>query len=193
MHISEACFQIMSTTRVNFRGKNFLSAAARASPNGVENVPRKTPVCYYCKEEGHVVKNCQKTPCRRCNKKGHRAGDCTTPKCEDCQRFGHGKDECWTCERCQQKGHLAEKCRTNICEECGKTGHATEKCFSRLTCDLCLRRGHDEDHCRTEPWCPTCKEDHFPGSCRFHTNRECGLCGETGHTAKQCKNGYVVH
>lgn len=171
--------------------KRMLSATAKSSKDGIERTQRSIPNCYYCKEDGHVVQNCTKTPCRRCGKKGHKENECDTPYCCDCNRFGHVESDCWVCERCGRNGHREETCRTPSCETCGKIGHITEKCFSNLKCGLCLRRGHDDEHCRTDPWCSTCKDKHYPGTCRRFANRECATCGETGHDTRSCKSEYI--
>ncbi len=172
-------------------GRRFLSAKARASPNGIDrsgpldpNDPtpersgRRIPVCYYCKEEGHVVGQCTKTPCRRCRQKGHKEDECNTEQCSQCDRFGHNSDSCWVCDKCGRRGHLAETCRAPQCEFCKKYGHTEDRCFGKVICEKCGRTGHPTEKCN-------------PRDSSRARRVECGDCGELGHSSRECENPYV--
>ena len=148
--------------------------------------------CSFCHELGHIIDACPKILCRQCRTMGHTDRVCEAEPCGTCSRFGHTSDNCFRnaiCETCGYQGHIAERCQTPQCGECGKFGHGEATCFRLAQCALCLRTGHPATHCREEPHCETCREDHYPGDCRYH---KCGTCGESGHLTKWCSNPYIV-
>lgn len=47
--------------------------------------------CKYCKESGHIIKDCQKLICSYCQEYGHSTRNCQIKPCIHCHQCGHEK------------------------------------------------------------------------------------------------------
>lgn len=95
--------------------------------DGIEETVRNT-TCRYCKEEGHMARECPSKPandgaCFNCGEQGHTKADCTNPRkftgtCHVCQKDGHHSRDCpdkppEKCRNCQEEGHVLRDCTNN--------------------------------------------------------------------------------
>lgn len=56
-----------------------------------KNLTKPIIYCNYCKEPGHIIKECQKLICHYCHEHGHSTRNCQIKPCLYCNKCGHEK------------------------------------------------------------------------------------------------------
>ena len=130
----------------------------------VEDIYPYVRYCDYCKEYGHLKKDCE--ACLTAMQEQY---------CALCQAFTHGYENCprkprkrQVCLRCGESGHPSRMCMKQrnptvaICSHCGEPGHdnfyscPAKETYAGMrdprelpikTCPLCAFQGHGIDHC----------------------------------------------
>lgn len=169
-------------------------------------------ICFQCKEEGHMARDCKKKPdikkknveCYNCRKPGHLARDCRSKKQDRPREKG------WEVKTIYERDIVVQRER---CGYCHKLGHLGIDCRvlkrdrqSRKTCTVCDRTGHSRNECmfgnRRTAKCFACnKPGHIARNCnkgnrksdgnKKHVGRHppCGWCNGTSHEASECWYG----
>ena len=138
-------------------------------------------VCFMCKEEGHIAKNCPKPICSNCGE-GHHLEHCPQIKCLGCIAYKTKDDEgqptaqghrYWNCpyraERpfctfCKSKGHEITACTASGCKKASKAAaerEATERAADSVNADLI-----SEDYDPNEPGLGFDPAPRAPGWCK---------------------------
>ena len=113
---------------------------------------KKTPTCYYCKTEGHVVQKCPELckcgdPDKSHNRKKHTCKFCGT-------RGSHSSIQCSKLCSCNEIKEIHEKNDHLYCAICKITGHMTNICSKACKRKDCILMGL---HLESKHWkCQVC-------------------------------------
>ena len=118
--------------------RHFIKSNLKTSTSNVMNNRSHSITCRYCRQEGHMVRDCPSKPasdntCRYCKQEGHMIRDCPSKPA----RREPGDN---TCRYCKQEGHMIRDCPSkptrrepgdNTCRYCKQEGHMIRDCPSK--------------------------------------------------------------
>ena len=169
----------------------------------ITELPR---LCASCGKEGHSDKECfRNQDCSRCGKHGHPTEKCwqvlsaapyragVLPQKRTWEQSNSGVGSRFVTSNTQRyssnsSGVANSESESLHCDNCDRSGHATENCYRLQKCSYCFCKGHIAEFCYASPWCSTCRDTHYPGTCKRYS---CSKCGAADHLAKFCDSPYI--